>query len=80
MYKQAKSGWHKNDKNAPKYLRDINKEFIQFYNQNKDWCYFTTFERMFDLNNIKNIFKFIGCECSYDETKVMEILNNNLKD
>lgn len=80
VYKQSKSGWHKNDKNAPKYLEIMNKEFIQFYNQNKEWCYFTTFEKMFDLNNIKNIFKFIGCEDSYDETKVNEILNNNLKD
>ena len=77
---QSKSGWHKDDKNAPAYLNQMNKELIEFYNQNKDWCYFTTFERMFDRNNLQNIFSFIDCRENYDENKVTEVLNNNIKD
>jgi hypothetical protein len=77
---QSKSGWHKDDKNAMAYLSQMNKELFDFYNQNKDWCYFTTFENMFDRNNLQNIFSFIDCREKYDEDKVTEVLNNNIKD
>jgi hypothetical protein len=77
---QSNSGWHKNNPKAYTYLKQLNSEFLHFYNQNKDWCYFTTFEKMFDLNNIKNIFKFIDCTEQYNETKVIEIISNNIKD
>lgn len=77
---QSKSGWHKDDKNAKSYLSQMNKELFDFYNQNKDWCYFTTFENMFDRNNLQNIFSFIDCREKYDESKVTEVLNNNIKD
>jgi len=77
---QSKSGWHKNDKNSTAYLNQMNKELFDFYNQNKDWCYFTTFENMFDRNNLQNIFSFIDCREKYDEKKVTDVLNNNIKD
>jgi hypothetical protein len=77
---QSKSGWHKDDKNAPSYIQQMNKELIEFYNQNKEWCYLTSFERMFDRNNLQNIFSFIDCREKYDESKVTEVLNNNIKD
>jgi hypothetical protein len=77
---QSKSGWHKDDKNAPAYIQQMNKELIEFYNQNKEWCYLTSFERMFDRNNLQNIFSFIDCREKYDESKVTEVLNNNIKD
>lgn len=77
---QSKSGWHKGDKDAPAYIQKMNKEFIEFYNQNKEWCYLTSFERMFDRNNLQNIFSFIDCREKYDESKVTEVLNNNIKD
>lgn len=77
---QSKSGWHKNDKNAPAHIQRMNTELFEFYKQNKDWCYFTTFERMFDRNNLQNIFSFIDCREKYNEEKVSEVLNNNLKD
>ena len=51
-----------------------------FWNSNKDFCYFTTFEKMFDKTNLKNMFKFIDCEKDYDESKVNEVLNNNICD
>ena len=51
-----------------------------FYNQNQSWCYFTTFEKMFDKENIKKIFEFIECQEHYDENKIKQILDNNIKD
>jgi hypothetical protein len=77
---QSKSGWYKNDPNAIKNLYKTNIEFHQFYNKNKDWCYFTTFEKMFDKNNLKKIFTFIDCGENYDEEIIGNILMNNLKD
>jgi hypothetical protein len=78
--KQSQSGWYKNDKNALEYLGRTNKELWDFYKNNKDWCYFTTFEDMFDKNIMSNVFKFIDCHENYDEEKINDILENNLKD
>ena len=77
---QSKSSWLKEDKNALQFLSKTNKEFIKFSLENKDWCYLTSFERMFDKNNLRNIFSFINCSKLYDENKITEILNNNIKD
>jgi hypothetical protein len=77
---QSKSGWFKGDKHAETHLTKTNKELAQFYTQNKEWCYFTTFERMFDKNNLRNIFTFIECGENFNEVKIDEVLNNNIKD
>jgi hypothetical protein len=77
---QSQSDWHKKDKNAQNNLKKMNQELYNFYCQNNDWCYFTTFERMFDKNNLQNMFSFINCRENYDENKVEEVLRNNLKD
>lgn len=77
---QAQSSWLKKDKNAVQYLNTLNNEFYNFYNHNKEWCYFTTFEKMFDMENIKKIFEFIDCSQYYDQSKIKLILDNNIKD
>jgi hypothetical protein len=77
---QSQSDWYKKDKNSVLNLYKMNQELYDFYCQNKDWCYFTTFEQMFDKNNLQNIFAFIECRENYDENKVDEVLRNNLKD
>jgi hypothetical protein len=77
---QSMSGWHKKDKNSKKFLTKVNSDLVEFYNKNKEWCFLSSFERMFDKNNLKNIFHFIECGESYDETKVSDVLKNNLKD
>jgi hypothetical protein len=77
---QSQSSWLKKDKNAIQYLNKLNNELYNFYNQNQSWCYFTTFEKMFDNENIKKIFEFIECQEHYDENKIKQILDNNIKD
>jgi len=80
IVKQSQSSWHKHNKNAVNLLNKTNKELYQFYKTNKEYCYFTTFEKMFDTNNIRQIFKFIDCEEHFNEKKVQDVLNNNIKD
>jgi hypothetical protein len=80
IVQQSKSGWHKHNKNATNFLIKQNNELYQFYNTNKEYCYFSSFEKMFDHNNLKQIFKFINCEEHFDEKKIQEVLNNNIKD
>ena len=80
IYEQSNSGWFKKDKGAFDYITSTNRKLFQFYMQNKSWCYFNTFEKMFDKKNIKNIFSFIECGDQYDENKVIDVLNNNIKD
>ena len=77
---QSQSNWLKKDKNSIHYLNKLNNELYHFYNQNQSWCYFTTFEKMFDKENIKKIFEFIECQEHYDENKIKQILDNNIKD
>lgn len=77
---QSKSGWFKGDKDAINFLSKTNNELINFAKQNKDWCYISTFEGMFNKDNIKNIFTFIDCGEKYDENKITEVLTNNIKD
>ena len=77
---QSNSGWYQNNKNAIPFLNKTTKELIKFGNENKEWCFLTSFERMFNIDNLKNIFYFIGYGEKFNEIKVKEILNNNIKD
>jgi hypothetical protein len=77
---QSNSGWHKNDKNAIPFLKKTTRELIDFALHNKEWCFLTSFERMFNKNNLKNIFHFIDCGEKYDEEKIDQVLKNNIKD
>jgi hypothetical protein len=77
---QMKSGWFKHDKNAVAYLSKMNLELYRFCMEKKDYCYFTSFNKMFDKQNMKNLFAFIDCAEHYDEKKIDDILKNNLKD
>ena len=77
---QSQSSWFKNDKNAIPFLNTTSNELIDFYRQNKEWCYLTSFERMFQINNLKTMFQFMGCGGNFNESEINEILKKNLKD
>jgi hypothetical protein len=77
---QSKSGWHKNDKEAIPFLKKTTQELIDFSKKHTDYCYLTSFERMFNKNNLLNIFSFIDCRENYNEEKIDGVLNNNIKD
>lgn len=75
---QSKSQWHAEDKKSIVKLAKYNNEFFKFYQRNKDYCYFSTFEDMFDLAKLKQIFDFIDCGEGFNKDKVVEILSDNL--
>jgi hypothetical protein len=77
---QSKSGWFKKDKNAIPFLNKTTKELIEFSLQNKEWCFYSTFERMFDKNYLRKLFNFIECGENFNEQLIDEILKNNIKD
>jgi len=77
---QSNSGWFKKDKNAMSFLNNTTKDLINFSLQNKEWCFLTNFENMFDKNNLRNIFNFIECGEKFDEKNIDEVLKNNIKD
>jgi len=77
---QSQSGFMKNDPEAFQKLYKANNRFHQYYESRKDFCYFMTFEEMFDVNKIKDMFRFLDLEKEFSEPKVREILNHNLKD
>jgi hypothetical protein len=80
IIQQAKSNWLAKDKNAIVYLKKNNKKLTDFYNKNKKNCFLSTFENMFNLDNINNIFKFIECEKYFNNEKINLILNDNITD
>ena len=77
---QSRSGWFKKDKNAIPFLFKTTRELIDFSAQNKEWCFYSSFEKMFDKNHLKKMFTFIDCGEKYNEKIVEEILNNNIQD
>lgn len=77
---QSKSGWFQKDPQALTFLRNTTKELIDFGLENTEWCCLSSFERMFDHNQLRNIFEFLGCGEKFDEAKIAEVLANNIKD
>jgi hypothetical protein len=77
---QSKSGWFNDDKSSIEYLKKTTETLINFAKENNEWCYISSFEKILDINNIKDIFKFIDCDEYYDKQKILDVLNNNIKD
>ena len=77
---QSKSGWFDKDKTATAFLKKTNRELVEFANNNKNWCFLTSFEQMFHKPNMENLFTFIGCRENYNEMEIDAVLKNNIKD
>ena len=74
--RQSKSGWWKKNKNAHILLKNYNDELINYSKSNKN-CYLTYMKNLFNINDVKKIFEFLGEELN--EEKYKYIINNNLK-
>lgn len=77
IIEQSISGWWKNNKDSIQYLSNYNKQLINYYHNNMDFCFLSTFEKIFDTDNIKNLFSFLGED--FDQEKYINIINNNLE-
>jgi hypothetical protein len=72
--KQCKSGWwNESDK---EYLIKYNNQYIE-YSRNNQNCYLSYMKYLFNIDEIKKIFLFLGEKL--DEDKYYNIINNNLK-
>jgi len=81
IMKQSNSqlnAWSPADKQSVKVLAKHNDELFNFSQLHRDYCYFSTFEDMFDLSNLRQIFNFIGCGMHFNEKKIKEVLSDNL--
>jgi len=76
---QAKSAWYKNNPNSINVIRKNNNELFCFYEKHTDYVFFLTFEKMFDHNCLRQMFQFIECDEYFDETKIQNVLNNNIE-
>lgn len=76
LERQSKSGWFKNNLNSEEDLENKNNELIT-YSKNNEKCYLSYMKNLFDIDEIKKLFKFLGEE--FDEEKYKYIINNNLE-
>jgi hypothetical protein len=75
---QSKSDWWAENENSYNILKQLNADHIDYYNaSDKNNTYLSTFEEMFDLQKIKNIFIFLNEEMYFNENKIKAILDNN---
>ena len=77
--KQSQSAWWINDPSSLNHLSEYNSKLISFYEKHKDYVYLSTFENMFDLNNIKKMFDFIGHSDNFDVKKINTVLSNKME-
>ena len=76
---QSKSSWFKEDEgNSIKFLQKLNVQLDQFYNSNRNFCFFLTFEQMFDMTCLRELFKFIDCQEHFNEDAIKKVLKNNM--
>jgi hypothetical protein len=75
---QSKSAWWKTTPNAKEILDNYNKELIAYFKNTKDKCYLTTFENIFNLQEMIRLFNFL--DEKFNEEEYTKIINNNLKD
>jgi hypothetical protein len=69
--------WFENEDESIKFIEKYNNDLIEFYNNNRDFCYLSTFENMFDIHKIKEMFDFLGYQPN--ETIIQQILSNPME-
>lgn len=63
--------------NIDKFLKLYTNQILDFYKHNKNNCYLSCFEDLFNIENIMNIFKFL--DEPFDENEYKNIISNSLE-
>ena len=74
---QSRSSWWGERNGTINILNEANIALYQFY-ESCDYCFLSTFENIKNITNIKNIFEFIDSRQYYDDTKISQVLRNNM--
>jgi hypothetical protein len=78
--KQCVSDWWKETMGSKDIIIKFNNLLLDFYNKNKDFTYLSTFENMFNLEKLKDMFIFLNKEKWFDSEKINYVLSNNIPD
>ena len=65
--KSTKKSQYKAKKIGYNFFENCNKELSKFASDNKNYCYESIFEDLFDKNKVKNIFKFLNKDFNVNE-------------
>ena len=65
--KSKKKSQYKAKKLGYNFFEKYNNELSKFAKENKDFCYESTFEDLFDKNKVHNIFKFLNKDFNLNE-------------
>jgi len=74
---QSRSSWWAESNGTVNILNAANSALHEFY-ESCDYCFLSTFENMKNITNIINIFEFIDSRQYYNDTKISQVLRNNL--
>lgn len=74
---QSKSSWFLDDFESKNKIDILNSFYIKYNLENPDFTYLSTFEDMFDMTKLKQLFKFLNKEYYFNENKIKEILSNS---
>jgi len=72
--KQSNSAWFKQDPVSFQKIKNQNNQMISFYNENQQFCFLNTLEKMYNKQHMTNLFRFIGCSQYFNEDKIKKIL------
>ena len=74
---QSKSAWFSKDPDPIANIVNRSNILKQFQENNKD-VYLSTYEDMFDMKKLRNLFRFLNKESSFDVAKINDVLSVNL--
>jgi hypothetical protein len=76
IQKQSKSSWFKKDPNALEKIIKETNGIVNFYKNNRDFCFLNALEKMYNKKHMMKLFQFIDCSEHFNEDKIKRILLN----
>jgi hypothetical protein len=72
--KQSQSSWFKKDPNSFKKIIKETNEIVEFWKNNRDFCFLNVLEKMYNKQHMMQLFQFIGCSEHFNEDKIKNLL------
>jgi len=72
--KQSQSSWFKKDPNSFKKIIKETNEIVEFWKNNRDFCFLNVLEKMYNKQHMIQLFQFIGCSEHFNEDKIKNLL------
>jgi len=72
--KQSQSSWFKKDPNSFKKIIKETNEIVEFWKNNRDFCFLNVLEKMYNKQHMIQLFQFISCSEHFNEDKIKRLL------